>query len=321
MHHSLGMLRDLKMLKPFFFIRDSIMDKLGLFNLKRRLKKHVYFKRLMREDNRKRQQVAEAILSVPEGWLKSHGQANLIVSLTSHGKRVERTAPYAIYSILQQKLLPKRIILNLNRGKWADDELPYLLQHLQKVGIDIAYVEDIGPYTKFLPTLKNNPNEIIVTIDDDIYYDDNMVGELYSAYMESDGRSIICRNGMRLVRKKGSFLTYTEQPHISKFDNAPGVPFGVSGVLFPPNIFDGELFNNDVYKKLCPNTDDLWIGIMSLRSRINVLYVHNNSWALAQVVDHNDEFNPDKSTAMHFANDEKANEIFRDLVNYYHLED
>ena len=314
------MLRDLKMLKPLFLVRDSIMEKLGLFSLKRRLKKWAYFRRLRRKDDNKRQQVADAILSIPEGWLKYHGQANLVISLTSHGKRVESAAPYAIYSILQQKVLPKRIVLNLNKDKWDDDKLPSMLKHLQKVGVEVSYVEDIGPYTKFLPTLKDNPNEIIVTVDDDIYYDDNMVGELYSAYEESDGRSIICRNGMRLLRKNGVFLIYTEQPHISKNDDAPGVPFGVSGVLYPPNIFDGELFNSDVYKKLCPNTDDLWIGIMSLRNRINVLYVHNNSWASAQVVDRNDEFNPDKSTAMHFSNDEKANEIFKDLVNYYHLE-
>ena len=315
------MLRNLKILKPIFSVRDCIMNKLGLFSLKRRLKSYNYFKRIKREDEKKRHQVADAIMSIPEGWLKMHGQANIIISLTSHGQRVERFVPYAIYSVLQQNVLPKRIVLNLDREIWTNDTLPPLLRHLQKTGIEVAYVEDMGPYTKLLPAIKNYPDSIIVSIDDDIYYDENMVGELLSAYDKSDQKSIICRNGMRLHKKDGKFLSYTEQPHISECDDAPGIPFGVSGVLYPPHVFDEEIFNRKVYEKLCPRTDDIWIGIMALINKVNVSYIYDNSWSSARVVDHNDEFNQDSSTAMHFANDEKADEIFRNLVTYYQLED
>lgn len=314
-------LRDIKILRPIFIVRDFIMDKFGLFSLKHKIKNYIQFKRLKYEDEKKRLRVAEAIMSFPEGWLQVHGIANVIISLTSHGDRVERAAPYAIYSILSQKMIPKRIILNLNKDKWSDDNLPFLLQHLQKVGVDIAYVDDIGPYTKYLPTLKEYPNDVIVTIDDDIYYDSSMLEELFSAYRESDQKSIICRNGMRLHKKDGKFITYSEQSHISTCDDEPGIPFGVSGVLYPPHIFDDEIFNSNVYKKICPFTDDLWFGIMALRRHVDVLYVHENSWESACVVDNNDEFNQELSTAMHFANDERANEIFRNLINYYQLED
>ncbi len=314
-------LRNLKILKPIFVVRDYIMDKLGLFAIKQRFKQRLRFKRLKREDERKRQEVARAIMAYPKGWLKENGQADVIISLTTHGKRVEDAVPYAIYSILLQTKVPKRIILNLNRDKWTDETLPILLKKLQEIGVEVRYVEDIGPYTKFLPTLRDYPNDVIITIDDDIYYDNTMVEELGNAYMHSDRKSIICRNGMRLHKKNGKFIAYCNQSHISTCDDVPGVPFGVSGVLYPPHIFDEEIFNRDVYKNLCPFTDDIWFGIMALRGHIDVRYIHDNSWSKARVVDNNDEFNQESSTAMHFANDEKANEIFRNLINYYHLED
>lgn len=314
------MLRDKYILKPFFRIRDSIMNKFDLFTIKSRIKRHIRFKCLKRKDEEKRKLVARAIMCIPKDWLRGNGRADIIISLTTHGKRLEKAAPYAIYSILQQKIVPKRIILNLDKNSWSDETLPPLLKKLRQIGVEVRFVEDIGPYTKFLPTLKEFPNDVIITVDDDIYYDSNMVEELLSAYEHSDKKSIICRNGMRLHKKDGKFITYSEQSHISACDDVPGVPFGVSGVLYPPHIFDDEIFNSNVYKKICPFTDDLWFGVMALRGHINVLYVHDNTWAEARVVDNNDEFNPALSTAMHFSNDAKANEIFNSLVDYYHLE-
>ena len=57
---------------------------------------------------------------------------------------------------------------------------------------------------------------------------------------------------------------------------------------------------------------------MALRNNIYVKYIHNNSWR-GIVVDRNEEFNQVGSTAMHFSNDEKANTIFKNLIDYYHL--
>ena len=294
------------------------MTKTGLFEVKRSIKQKIYFHNAKREDNRRRKEIEAKIMSMHNDWLSKHETVDVIVSMTSYGKRVEKFAAYALFSILQQTFVPKRIVLNLDKTKWNDENIPNIIKKLKLIGVTIQYVCDEGPYTKFLPTLKMNSNDIIITVDDDIYYDNMLVEELYEAYMNSNKQSIICRNGARLLKIETKYLPYMEQPHISTTDDAPGIPFGVSGVLYPPHIFDDEIFNSSVYKKICPSTDDLWFGIMALRNNVYVKYVHNNSWR-GIVVDKNEEFNQVGSTAMHFSNDEKANTIFKNLIDYYHL--
>lgn len=79
-----------------------------------------------------------SLLNIPS--LGDKNQANVIVSLTSYGRRVEKCVVYyTICSLLRQNIQPKRIILWLAENEWADEKLPARLLRLKSKGLEIMY--------------------------------------------------------------------------------------------------------------------------------------------------------------------------------------
>lgn len=314
-------LRTYKMLKPIFIMRDWLWSKLGLFALKKSIKRKWYFKKAAKEDEARRRLIAEKIMQLPDNMIRPVKGTNLIVSMTSYGYRLEKTCPYALYSILLQKHLPNRIVLNIDQNKWNNDNIPELLKKLQRVGVEINYTEDIGPHTKFIPTLKKYPDDIIITADDDVYYDEGMIDELYRIYEQCSKSSIICRDGKYITKKDGKILPYSLLPDISESKDIDAkMPFGVAGVLYPPHIFGDEIFNISTLRILTPKADDIWFAAMELYYGIQVKYVRNNSWEGISV-DRNEEYNESVSGALYLSNDlQNQNDVQWDaVVEYYQL--
>ena len=317
-------LRKYGILQPFIGVRDWLWAKLGLFELKQSIKRKRYFKQAAKEDEARRRMIAEKIMQLPDGMLKPVKGVNLVVSMTSYGYRVEKSSPYALYSILQQSHLPNRIVLNINQEKWNDDNIPDLLKKLQKVGVEINYTEDIGPHTKYIPALKKYPKDIIITADDDVYYDKGMIDELYQLYEQSDKKSVVCREGKYIIKKEGKILPYSALPHIRESKDADAkMPFGVAGVLYPPHIFGEEIWNMEALKKLAPKADDIWFGAMELFYGVHVYYVRNNSWRGNMDIDRNEEYNEVVSGALYQTNDlQGQNDVQWDaVVAHYNLSD
>ena len=314
-------LRTYKMLKPIFIIRDWLWNTFGLFALKKSIKRKRYFKKAANKDAARRRILEKKIMQLPNDMLNVKEGVNVVVSMTSYGSRLESTCPYALFSILQQKVLPNRIVLNVDKEKWNDDNIPVLLKKLQEAGVEINYTEDIGPHSKFIPSLKKYPNDIIITVDDDILYDNTLVSELMTAYNTSDKKSVICREGTKAADENGNYIVYSQQAGLDKQCHAVNlIPMGFAGVLYPPHIFSDEIFNYDVIRNLCPKADDIWFGIMEIRSKIKVLYIAPNSFK-EENVDFNEEYNPQVSGALHFSNSAQGqNDIqWNQLVNYYKL--
>ena len=66
---------------------------------------------------------------------------------------------------------------------------------------------------------------------------------------------------------------YTEWPeyhHVSddfEYDSKTLFPLGWSGVLYPAHTFDEEVTNEEVFTRLCPKADDIWLYVMGLRCK------------------------------------------------------
>lgn len=128
-------------------------------------------------------------------WLKSsylhpnyfdglgvNDRPRIVVTLTTSPKRLFNMKP-VIDSIMTQTVLPDIIYLNIPRvfkrtGEVFDGTLPTFIAMNHLIHINVC--EDIGPATKVLPVLEleDDPETIIVSIDDDIVYSDLIINTL-----------------------------------------------------------------------------------------------------------------------------------------------
>jgi len=109
-----------------------------------------------------------------------------IVTLTSFPARI-KTVHIVIDSMFRQKLKPDMIVLYLGYNKFPNKEqdLPEELIAQTTRGLSIHWVKDIGCFTTLIPALIEFPDDIIFNIDDDIYYDSNILSDLYNGYKKN----------------------------------------------------------------------------------------------------------------------------------------
>lgn len=200
----------------------------------------------------------------------------LIVSLTTHGKRINE-AHVAIESVMQGSVKPDKIIL------WISEEyrrrtLPITLQRQVLRGLEIEYCRDIRSYTKLVPALRKYPNASIVTIDDDIIYPYDMLENLVNAHIETP--DCICANWIHDTPADlgDNYVSLLDWSTLHDVDKISGRYFyeGFGGVLYPPNSFDQEVFNEQVFLDICKYADDVWFNAMSLKKGVKVKYAWNH---------------------------------------------
>ena len=121
---------------PIVRLRDWVMQRTCLFALKSKIKQQMFFSRLRREDAARKRKVAKAIYAIPTSLIDGKlGGGDIVVSLTSYGKRVGDALPYMLYSICTQTVLPHKVVVYLDRDHWNDETLPPLLKEMQRVGV------------------------------------------------------------------------------------------------------------------------------------------------------------------------------------------
>lgn len=197
----------------------------------------------------------------------------IIVSLTTYGKRLN-TVYLCIKSILQQTLKPDKIILYLGTDV-STDMIPDSLWNLCKYGLEIiTNCENLSSHKKYFFSMQKYPDDIIITVDDDLVYDKNLVKRLYQTYRRHP-YSVICSRA-RIIKRdlNGALLPYDKWPLYTKRKATELfnlLPIGAGGVLYPPHILSKEAFNSDAVKKYCLNADDLWLRYMYAQKKVSVV--------------------------------------------------
>jgi hypothetical protein len=189
---------------------------------------------------------------------------NVIVSLTSYGKRVNCSVHYTLFSIISQSIQPSRIILWLDNVNWSPTNLPMNLYRLKKLGIEIKFCEDIKSYKKIIPTLELTPDSIIVTADDDIFYPKQWLGSLLSAHSKSP-KSILCHRAHEIrLSPVGDPLPYMQWNFcVRECPQRYIFPTFGAGALFPPHSLHQIATDKHLFLSLCPSADDIWIWAMA----------------------------------------------------------
>lgn len=208
----------------------------------------------------------------------------LIVSLTSFPARIG-TVYKAIASIYRQTLQPYKVILWLAESQFPkkEAELPVDLLEYRQLGFEIRWCpEDIRPHKKYYYAMQEYPEDLIVTIDDDLTYDPYMLETLFASYLHFPKAVSSVRAHLIVPDKTtGAIAPYNDW--IKEFSGAVGVPsmqlFSTSGAgtLYPPHCMDDEVFSLENIKELSLNADDLWLKIMQVRKGTPVVLVQKNN--------------------------------------------
>ncbi len=198
---------------------------------------------------------------------------NLIVSLTSYGIRLKKCTWLAVYSMFAQSLKPELVVLYLC-DSYQDKKIPYTLRKLEKMGLKIEYTKDTKSYKKLIPALRQYPNKVIITIDDDIYYSKHLIENLYISHLQNKGA--VCANAVRGIplaenRLPMPYKCWNKNPTQSEILFA----VGYGGILYPPNSMNLEYLQEENYMEICPTADDIWF--FASRTKNNTPLVHAKS--------------------------------------------
>ncbi|MCT2347454.1 glycosyltransferase family 2 protein [Niallia taxi] len=206
-------------------------------------------------------------------------EEKVIVSLTTIPSRINFIW-IVITTLMDQKVKPKKIILWLDTDSFQDNTIPEKLESLQSLGLDIRFCDNIRSHKKYYYTLKEFPNDIIVTVDDDICYPRDFLSKLVDLNVKYPN-DILCYRAHEMLFDENKQIL----PYNSWNSESPGVtgssfllvPTGVSGVLYPPSSLAPEVLNKEALLKLAPFCDDIWLKVMGIKQGTKVRKVNRYS--------------------------------------------
>lgn len=226
--------------------------------------------------------------------IKINRNKKIIVSMTSFPARIH-CVPSVLKSIFNQSELPYKIVLYLASEQFINKEndLPQELVDFEKEGkIEIRLVDDdIRPHKKYFYAIQEFPNDLIITIDDDLIYNKKMIECLHQSYYMNPNCVSGVRSHIIAVDDNKNILPYEYWiKTASLFYNIPNHQMlitGGAGTLYPANLFQTnqvkELLNLELIKKLSLNADDLWLKAIELVNDIPVVLVDGANFDLTYV--------------------------------------
>ena len=206
-------------------------------------------------------------------------EKKIIVSLTSFPAAISFAAR-AVQSILDGSIKPDKVVLYLTFSQFPNGEIPPKLIALANENplFEIRhYEQDIRSYRKLIPALKDFPNDIIVTVDDDVFYHRNMLRDLLRLH-ERYPDAMIAHRVKRLKLdtpyrkwKKYRWYSFFTDDLRPRFGN---LQTGVGGVLYPPNSLKPEMLDPNIFTEIAPTVDDIWFWAAAVANGTKIAPTH-----------------------------------------------
>lgn len=233
--------------------------------------------------------ISENIQKVRETVAPSIKQ-QLIVSLTSYPARID-TVHLTIQTLLRQTVKADKVILYLSYEQFPQREkdLPRQLTALTQKGLSISWCHDLRSYKKLIPALRQYPEAVIVTADDDILYAPNWLEMLWVSY-EKNPLAIHCHRAHEVTfesRRLASYMKWnweigTNEAGFNTFATSGG------GALYPPHSLYKDICDEQKFMSLAPTADDVWFWAMAVMNGTKIKVVENNQSELDYIPDTQD---------------------------------
>lgn len=221
--------------------------------------------RLARAKNKLRREVTLA--------LRSRARQRVIVSLTSYPQRIDYVAD-VVRSLFAQLRLPDLTVLYLSEDQFPDGvkSLPPSLTACLGRDFQIRWVGgDMRSHKKYLYAVRDFPEDLVITVDDDIVCRNTLVGDLLDAHARHPHAVAAIRTHLMEFDANGVLLPYSSwqmevgNPRPELCDRPSMRLFGTSGagMLFPPGSLPAAAFDTEAIGETCPNADDVWLKAMT----------------------------------------------------------
>ncbi|GAA4231662.1 hypothetical protein GCM10022291_04620 [Postechiella marina] len=187
----------------------------------------------------------------------------VIVSLTTIPTRI-KTLHITIRSLLNQEVLPEKIILWLNTS--YESNIPPKLEKLIGSTFEIRFSPHTFSHRKLIHTLENFPDKTVITCDDDLIYHPSSLQLLYNEHLNTP--NVVIGNRCRRITydANNSPLPYLQWPFATETVEGEKLlmPVGAFLVLYPKNALDKRFNDLELINKLSPKSDDLWFKTTAL---------------------------------------------------------
>lgn len=249
-------------------------------------------------------------------------QRKVIVSLTSYGRRVSENLAVTIWSLLRQTYKPDAVILWLDKEKWNDALLPDCIKRLQKQGLTVKYCKDVRSYTKLIPALEMFPDELIITVDDDLFYKSTTVQRLVEAYEKNPNRIYAHRAHRPLFDKDNKLKPYNDwELELAPTEMQPVFLTGCGGVLYDKKLLHDDILREDLYMKLAPNADDVWFYFMTVLKKTETVVIPRKNCTYIPLDNFYQLFHKDARLAASNCKESRNDVQIRNVMEYYGLKD
>lgn len=192
-------------------------------------------------------------------------EKDLIVSFTSFPGRISNVWQ-VVKCLKNQTILPEKIILWLSRDQFPKkDSIPEKLRNEEDGLFEIRMVDgDIRSHKKYYYAFQEFPEKSIITVDDDTYYSPDTICGLLDESKRSSGCIIANITSQLQYDSDGKLLPYVKWKCDTLSERANNrEQIGVGGVLYPPHSLDALVLRQDLFMKLTPLADDIWLNCMA----------------------------------------------------------
>jgi hypothetical protein len=176
--------------------------------------------------------------------------------------------------MLRQTVKPDALYLWLADEQFPDKILPKSLTNLEKRGLTIKFCpDDLKAHKKYYYAMLLHKDANIITVDDDLYYDENLLKNVIEIHKQNP--KIIATNRAHKITfaNENEIQPYKNWEHVTT-DSKPShliMQTGGCGTLYPAAVLIDTTFNKLLIKDLCFYADDVWLKVMSVLSDTKVV--------------------------------------------------
>ncbi len=206
--------------------------------------------------------------------IKKFGKNGVVVSLTTIPERFDYVC-IPIMSMLLQCNNFEAIYLYVS-NQYTIEDMPESVKQLQNIGLNIRFVnkEGLEPHTKYYYCAHEfGDDKKIITIDDDVFYNLNIIHRLLKANKANP--NCICANRVHIMTfdSNNMLLPYNNWSKMYNGGAAKNGSFfftGVGGVMYPIGFFTKEMLDEEKIKD-CIWGDDVYLNFWAVKNRVKIV--------------------------------------------------